>query len=250
MQDSNKTVVGTYDTRDEALEVVHKLKDAGYQKENIILYANEDVTKTQSDYEAVNIEADTDPDTMSSRETSEDDQSMWEKIKGAFSSDTYDHDERKQDDSYNKQDDMLYPYRDDIKNGKVVVVIDGYNGEDLDQYISTDASGDPDSQTPQTTPNISNETTEVPVEDEERDVDTDGDVRVENDDLHDTKPSLDNYGGVRDKNVNKDNDSDDLNETGSDRKVPVEDNESEINDPLTDGREYSREDKDLDGYKK
>lgn len=381
MQDSNKTVVGTYDTRDEALEVVHKLKDAGYQKENIILYANEDVTKTQTDYEAVNIEADTDPDTMSSRETSEDDQSLWEQIKNAFSSDTYDHDEQRRDDSYNREDDILYPYRDDIRDGKVVVVLDGYKGEDLDKYKSAGTVNETDPHTPRTTPvttddepvtNTTNadrendklnkpdldtrdnthttdknielkeeqldvdtnevktgevnvhkevikdtETVEVPVEreevvverkpvtdhdgaetdeittedtmnipvkedqievtkkpvvteevevrkethkdtkkvseevrHEELDVDTDGDVRVDDnttnldkDDTNNTKNSLNNYGGVRDKNKN-----DDL--KSNDKTLNNDDSTKDVNDPLTEGRDFSREDEDLDGYKK
>ncbi|MDZ7835894.1 MAG: general stress protein [Alkalibacterium sp.] len=117
MQSRNKTVVGVYGTRDEALEVVGRLKDAGYQKENIILYANEDVTRTQSDYEAVNIEADT-TGTPQTRETQDDDNSLWEQIKDAFSSDTYDHEESKKRDTYRGEDDLLYPYRADIKTEK------------------------------------------------------------------------------------------------------------------------------------
>lgn len=30
MQSNNKTVIGSYDSRDEALDVVHNLKSAGY----------------------------------------------------------------------------------------------------------------------------------------------------------------------------------------------------------------------------
>jgi len=360
MQERNKTVVGKYDTRDEALEVVRKLKDAGYQKENIILYANEDVTQTQSDYEAVNIEADTDRNTMSSRETSKDDQSLWEQIKDAFSSDTYDHDERRRDASYDQDNDLLYPYRDDIKSGKVVVVLDGYKGEDLNRYNSAAVVDDTADGTPRTTPvtqtnnmvkdddldsnhvgrdhdklnkadldandttdkNIQlkeeqldvdtnevktgevnvhkevvkdTETVEVPVEreevvverkpvsdkdrtatdeietedsinipvkeeqievnkkpvvkeevevrkethhdtkkvseevrHEELDVDTDGDVRVD-DNTTTNKNDLNNYKGVRSDNPNK---------------------KPDVNDPLTDGRDFSREDDDLDGFKK
>lgn len=234
MQERNKTVVGKYDTRDEALEVVRKLKDAGYQKENIILYANEDVTQTQSDYEAVNIEADTNKDTMSSRETNEDDQSLWEQIKGAFSSDTYDHDEQRRDDNYDKEDDLLYPYRDDIKNGKVIVVLDGYKGEDLNKYNSAAEVGDKANGTPPTTPVTSTENT---VSDDDLDhntVDRDHD-KMNKADLDTTdeatsnKADLNNYSGVRSNDPDK---------------------KADVNDPLTDGRDFSREDDDMDGFKK
>lgn len=351
MQERNRTVVGKYDTRDEALEVVRKLKDAGYQKENIILYANEDVTQTQSDYEAVNIEAGTDRDTVSSRETSEDDQSLWEQIKNAFSSDTYDHDERRRDDNYNQEDDLLYPYRDDIKSGKVVVVLDGYKGEDLNKYNSAADVGGTDRGTPKTTPVTSTDTSvreddvsnrtdstdkNIQLKEEQLDVDTNevktGDVNVrkevvkdtetvevpvereevvverksvddknrpatddfdEDDSIHipvkeeqievtkkpvvkeevevrkethtDTKKvseevrheelNVDTDGDVRvddndsDLNKNKTTNKNDLNNYGGVRSDDT-DPKADVNDPLTDGRKFSREDENLDGFRK
>lgn len=244
MQERNKTVVGTYDTRDEALDVVHKLKDAGYQKENIILYANEDVTQTQSDYEAVNIEADTTP-TRETRETNKDDQSLWEQIKDAFSSDTYDHDVRKRNEAYNQEDDLLYSYRDDIKNGKVVIVLDGYNGEDLNRYNAARNVGDSDKEfdhgTPETTPVT---TTEDSVRDNDLDNET---TNMNTSDTTKKKNNLDNYKGVRDTEPDTK-----VNPSGGKRDVTKTDHNTsgDINDPLTDGRDFSREDDDMDAYKK
>ncbi|MCC5895861.1 MAG: DUF2382 domain-containing protein [Alkalibacterium sp.] len=135
MQNS-KTVIGSYDSRDEALDVVHKLKNDGYQKQDIILYGNKDVANSIGDHEGVNVTADTgsDTDRHDTRDT-DNDGSLWEQIKGAFSTDTYD-DDRSAEADYNQDDDVLYPYRDDIKNGKIVVAVDNFRGEDIDQYNS------------------------------------------------------------------------------------------------------------------
>ncbi|SFC52621.1 Heat induced stress protein YflT [Alkalibacterium subtropicum] len=248
MQEKNKTVVGSYDTRDEALNIVHKLKDAGYQKENIILYANENVTQTQSDYEAVNVEADTTP-TRETRETNKDDQSLWEQIKDAFSSDTYDHDERRRDASYNQEDDLLYPYRDDIKSGKVVVVLDGYKGEDLNQYNSAAAVHDTDGGTPRTTP-VNRAEDDRATHSVDRDHDKLGKTDRNTSDKTDTangKADLDNYKGVRDTDPDTK-----VNPSGGKRDLTKQDDNTsgDINDPLTGGRDFSREDEDMDAYKK
>lgn len=139
MVDTNKKVIGSYATRDEALDVVHRLKEKGFQKQNIILYSNEDTASTLGDHEAVDVVADNDNATAAPDRT-DDDKSMWDKIKDAFTDDTYEYDERTRDTNYNQDDDVLYPYRDDISNGNIVVVVDNAQNIDLDGFNSTGAS--------------------------------------------------------------------------------------------------------------
>lgn len=139
MQNNNKTVIGSYDSRDEALDVVHKLKNEGYQKQDIILYGNDDAANSIGDHEGVNVTSDTSTDADRNRSgttTNDTDDSLWEQIKGAFSTDTYDNEERAQSPGYSQEDDVLYPYREDIKNGKIVVAVDNFRGENIDKYNS------------------------------------------------------------------------------------------------------------------
>lgn len=138
---NNKTVVGSYDSRDEALDVVQRLKNDGYQKQDIILYGNESVANSIGDHEGVNVTADTGNDTGSGNDRNTDDQSLWDQIKGAFSTDTYDENDRSQSADYNQDDDVLYPYRDEIRDGKIVVAVDNYRGEDIAQYNSVRETG-------------------------------------------------------------------------------------------------------------
>lgn len=139
MQNNNKTVIGSYDSRDEALDVVHKLKNEGYQKQDIILYGNDDAANSIGDHEGVNVTADPTSDTDHDRSgttTNDTDDSLWDQIKGAFSTDTYDNEERAQSPGYSEENDVLYPYREDIKNGKIVVAVDNFRGENIDKYNS------------------------------------------------------------------------------------------------------------------
>lgn len=137
MQNSNKTVTGSYDSRDEALDVVHRLKNEGYQKQDIILYGNKSVANSIGDHEGVNVTADTESvgDSQDNRD-SDNDGSLWDQIKGAFSTDTYDDEDNTQSVDYDQDNDVLYPYKDDIRNGKIVVAVENFRGEDIDQYNS------------------------------------------------------------------------------------------------------------------
>lgn len=136
MQNNNKTVVGSYDRREEALDVVQRLKNDGYQKQDIILYGNQSVSNSIGDHEGVNVTAGTGANTDARNDTQVDDESLWDKIKGAFSTDTYDENERSQTADYDQDNDVLYPYRDDIRDGKIVVAVDNFRGEDVTQYNS------------------------------------------------------------------------------------------------------------------
>lgn len=129
MDMSNKTVVGSYATQNEALDVVSKLKNEGYPKNDIVLYSNEEQSNTLTHYEAHDVVVDTDESARTESAKAEKDQSMWDKIKDAFVTDTYDHEKEHKRAHYDQTKDPLYPYRDDIAKGHFVVAVENYRGQ-------------------------------------------------------------------------------------------------------------------------
>ncbi|SFC52645.1 Heat induced stress protein YflT [Alkalibacterium subtropicum] len=129
MVNANKTVVGSYPTQDEALDVVSKLKNEGYPKNDIILYSNEEQSNALTHYEAHDVVVDPDNTAETKKYKDEKDQSMWDKIKDAFVTDTYDHEKEHKRANYDQSNDILYPYRDDIAKGHFVVVVENYRGQ-------------------------------------------------------------------------------------------------------------------------
>lgn len=138
MNRTNLTVLGSYNTRDEALNVVDRLQNDGFQKQNIIIYAkNPDDLK---DYEAVDVATAEERNNDDSRDTDDKrDRNLWDKVKDAFTPDSYKHEEEEKKESYNKEDDILYPYRNDLAEGKYVIAIDNAEGKNLDNYNTSDA---------------------------------------------------------------------------------------------------------------
>lgn len=131
MERRNQTVIGSYANRDEALDVVRRLRDEGYQREDITLYANRDTASGITDAQGVDVNTETTGATGA-----DEDRSLWDQIKDAFSTDTYD--TTAEGDGYNADNDVLYPYRDDINNGNVVVVVNNYRGDDMGTTDTTD----------------------------------------------------------------------------------------------------------------
>lgn len=130
-----RTVIGSYADRSEALATVNRLKDLGYEKQDITLYTNGEVANRMGETENVDVSTDTagTVDTTSETRTSaeEDDRSLWGQIKDAFSTESEDieTDTAAEDPNYNPDDDVLYPYRDEITSGNIVVVVDNYKGD-------------------------------------------------------------------------------------------------------------------------
>lgn len=138
MNRTNRKVLGSYNTRDEALNVVDRLHNDGYQKQDIIVYAND--PETLGDHEAVDVAA---GDQRSSEDTHHDDdkgdRNLWDKVKDAFTSDSYKHEDEKEKENYNAEDDILYPYRNDLADGKYVIAVDNAEGKNLEDYNTSDA---------------------------------------------------------------------------------------------------------------
>ena len=111
----NKRVEGSYVKVEDAMRTVQRLKEEGYSSSDIYVVANP--TVRDSIPYTMNAEVSTDADMK------DDDRSMWEKIKDAFTMDEYETDRRNQSD-YNPDTDPLSSYRDEIEQGYVVVLVD------------------------------------------------------------------------------------------------------------------------------
>jgi hypothetical protein len=131
MEINNQTVIGTYDNRDDALKVVSQLKNEGYQKQDIVLYSN-DATGV-GDHDAMDVSTNDGAD----RGDSADDRNLWDKMKDAFTSDSYNHEKESIREGYDQYSDVLYPYRDALNDGKIVLAVNNFKGESVDHYQSS-----------------------------------------------------------------------------------------------------------------
>lgn len=59
----------------------------------------------------------------------DDDESLWEQVKDFFTADTYDYETESENPNYRRENDILYPHREDLMRGNRVVVLDKPNEE-------------------------------------------------------------------------------------------------------------------------
>ena len=137
MAPENRTVIGSYSNQDELRDVVNRLVDEGYSKNEITLYANSDTAPSLQGTQGVDVET-TSGDRGGAHD--HDHESMWEKIKDAFTVGTRD-DADYDDEEYGSSEDILLPFRGDLNSGSVVVVVDNYRGLDREKEKQADISG-------------------------------------------------------------------------------------------------------------
>ena len=126
MLERNLTVIGSYSTREEALSVIEQLQREGYSHDDIIVYTNKDAA-TNFDFAGLSgIDVKTG---VNGVETTDEDRSLWEKIKDAFSADTYEYDSSLNEEADHANDDPLYQYRDDISAGKIIITVNNYKSD-------------------------------------------------------------------------------------------------------------------------
>lgn len=126
MLERNLTVIGSYSTREEALSVIEELQREGYSRDDIIVYTNKDAA-TNFDFAGLSgIDVKTG---VNGVETTQEDQSLWEKIKDAFSVDTYEYDSSSNEEADHANNDPLYQYRDDISAGKIIITVNNYKND-------------------------------------------------------------------------------------------------------------------------
>ncbi|WP_165006958.1 MULTISPECIES: DUF2382 domain-containing protein [unclassified Enterococcus] len=123
MNERNLTVIGSYSTREEALTVIEQLRDEGYNRDDIVIYATEDTANNLGfrGLSGIDVETEANPTGEPKEE-----RSLWDRIKDAFSFDTYDYDMSNKDEAYSADNDPLYQYRDDIAAGNIVITVKDY----------------------------------------------------------------------------------------------------------------------------
>ena len=132
----SKFVEGSYLSIEEAQKAIDVLVSQGYAERDITLVTNpsvKDSISLNTDVEVTTDYADTDKGTSNSG----DDKSMWDKIKDAFTVDTYDESSYDSPD-YNRDEDVLYNYKDDIDNGNVIVLVEDNPNIDRNTVDTTD----------------------------------------------------------------------------------------------------------------
>lgn len=145
MEKKDRIVHGSYANSKDTVTEIEKLQAQGYTRDQILVYgtAVEDKTfdKTENDPEAPRENRTFDKtdrtaedrrdektyDKVDRQETDGDDESLWDKVKDFFTSDSYDHDKESSNPNYRKENDVLYPHRNDLANGNRVIVLDKAN---------------------------------------------------------------------------------------------------------------------------
>lgn len=145
MGKKDRIVHGSYANSKDTVAEIEKLQAQGYTRDQILVYgtAVEDKTfdKTENDPEAPRENRTFDKtdrtaedrrdektyDKVDRQETDGDDESLWDKVKDFFTSDSYDHDKESSNPNYRKENDVLYPHRNDLANGNRVIVLDKAN---------------------------------------------------------------------------------------------------------------------------
>ncbi|OJF95495.1 general stress protein [Alkalibacterium sp. 20] len=149
MNDQNKKVVGSYPDERETKRVIRDLMSQGFRKDQLTIYTNEEKHTHHSEVANVQVAQ---ADFNDKKETTEDDKNFWESIRDAFK---VREDQEFEDPDYVADDDFLYPHREDLKNGRYVVVIDESNGETVAAETASDRTVDP-------TPDKQSETSGTP----------------------------------------------------------------------------------------
>jgi len=144
---AQKTVIGSYVNQNEALAGVRRLNKEGYSKEEITLYTNSELANTLVDSDYVDVEP------RDAEEEATEDYSHGQQVQDNFTQVTYDYDKDSVESNSDQDEDILYPYRDAIADGYIIIVVDNYsiNQHPEDDILTAD---DIDSDTVSTQSNI------------------------------------------------------------------------------------------------
>lgn len=166
MDAKDRIIHGAFSNTDEVIAEIRKLNQEGYSKEHITVYSNNpdlksydaiqgkprkekgsfDITnensKERSKEGAFDVtdknsqkrssdgsfdRVDENPKAEKKEKSADDDRSIWESVKDFFTSDTYDYEGATDNPDYNKDDDLLYPYKDTLNNGGHIIMLNNTN---------------------------------------------------------------------------------------------------------------------------
>lgn len=134
---SNHTVIGSYQTEEEAKRVIRRLLEDGYQRHDITIFTNLETDSQLNPPRDVNV---ANPDMSGTDEDFENDKSFWQSLKDAFKvrdDDYYD------DPNYSVEDDLLHMYREDLRNGHLVIAVDDADGDKQESPTDSPAADHP-----------------------------------------------------------------------------------------------------------
>lgn len=137
----SKRLEGTYVSIDEAMMAVERLRDQGYGRNDIHVVADRSVR----DSIPFTMDAEISATDEARKGEAEDERSLWEKIKDAFTFNEYS-EETYQDPTTNNSDDPLQEYRNDLAAGKVVVLVEEDEAPHIpptDPHMKDDIPRDP-----------------------------------------------------------------------------------------------------------
>ena len=80
MEEKNLTVIGSYSTREEALSVIERLRNEGYERDDIVIYTTDEAASRLGFDGLSGIDVETDENRMDGEE----DRSLWGKNKRYF----------------------------------------------------------------------------------------------------------------------------------------------------------------------
>lgn len=136
-KDREIRVYGSYENPEDVAVAIKELRKQGYSKEEIKVYSKGsspsseggESQRTRMDNTTITEESNTlvVSDEERRQEIDDDDMSFWEQVKDFFTSDSYDYDEESQNPNYRKENDVLYPHREDLAKGNRVIVLDKAN---------------------------------------------------------------------------------------------------------------------------
>lgn len=112
-----KRLVGTYVSIDDAMKAVKELSEQGYSRSAIDVIADR-IVKDSIPF-TMDAEVSTADEARAEVEASEDNRSIWEKVKDAFTFNEYD-----KDTPFDEVEDPLQEYRNDLAAGKIVVLVE------------------------------------------------------------------------------------------------------------------------------
>lgn len=125
-------VEGSYLSIEEAQKAIDVLVSQGYSEKDITLVTNQSVKDSLSLNTDVEVTSDYDD-----AKNGDNDKSMWDKIKDVFTVDSYD-DSTYDSPDYNRDEDVLYNYKEDIDNGNIVVLVEDNPNIDSNTVDTTD----------------------------------------------------------------------------------------------------------------
>ncbi|WP_265226273.1 YsnF/AvaK domain-containing protein [Lactiplantibacillus plantarum] len=106
--------------------MIEQLQREGYSRDDIIIYTNKDAATNFGFAGLSGIDVKTG---VNGVETTHEDRSLWEKIKDAFSADTYEYDSSLNEEADHANNDPLYQYRDDISAEKIIITVNNYKND-------------------------------------------------------------------------------------------------------------------------